>query len=88
MCVTYLFNRCDCPAGRTGDLCEEIVDTCLSNPCQNDGTCLHEGDRFVCQCSEVLSIRFDYLEFTLTHYQTTNFRLFKTKRVCRRQFRI
>ena len=24
----------------------------------------------------------------LTHYQTTNFRLFETERVCRRQFRI
>ena len=24
----------------------------------------------------------------LTHYQTTNFRLFQTKRVCRRQFQI
>ena len=25
---------------------------------------------------------------SLTHYQTTNFRLFKTERVCRRQFQI
>ena len=24
----------------------------------------------------------------LTHYQTTNFRLFQTKRVCRRQFQL
>ena len=24
----------------------------------------------------------------LTHYQTTNFRLFQTERVCRRQFQI
>ena len=28
------------------------------------------------------------LESTLTHYQTTNFRLFQTERVCRRQFQI
>ena len=26
--------------------------------------------------------------FTLTHYQTTNFRLFQTERVCRKQFQI
>ena len=26
--------------------------------------------------------------FILTHYQTTNFRLFQTKKVCRRQFQI
>ena len=26
--------------------------------------------------------------FNLTHYQTTNFRLFQTERVCRRQFHI
>ena len=29
-----------------------------------------------------------YLKITLTHYQTTNFRLFQTERVCRRQFQI
>ena len=27
-------------------------------------------------------------EWVLTHYQTTNFRLFQTERVCRRQFQI
>ena len=26
--------------------------------------------------------------YVLTHYQTTNFRLFQTERVCRRQFQI
>ena len=28
------------------------------------------------------------VENWLTHYQTTNFRLFQTKRVCKRQFQI
>ena len=28
------------------------------------------------------------VETTLTHYQTTNFRLFQTERVCRRRFQI
>ena len=28
------------------------------------------------------------VEFDLTHYQMTNFRLFQTERVCRRQFQI
>ena len=27
-------------------------------------------------------------DLILTHYQTTNFRLFQTERVCRRQFQI
>ena len=30
----------------------------------------------------------DHLEGSLTHYQTTNFGLFQTERVCRRQFQI
>ena len=29
-----------------------------------------------------------HLQMLLTHYQTTNFRLFQTERVCRRQFQI
>ena len=29
-----------------------------------------------------------YIHYTLTHYQTTDFRLFQTERVCRRQFQI
>ena len=28
------------------------------------------------------------MDHDLTHYQTTNFRLFQTERVCRRQFQI
>ena len=31
---------------------------------------------------------FDSTQYTLTHYQTTNFRLYQTERVCRRQFQI
>ena len=31
---------------------------------------------------------FQGAQMMLTHYQTTNFRLFQTERVCRRQFQI
>ena len=33
-------------------------------------------------------VQFKFLWYKLTHYQTTNFRLFETLRVCRRQFQI
>ena len=38
--------------------------------------------------SEPLEILIMFFWMSLTHYQTTNFRLFQTERVCRRQFQI
>ena len=38
--------------------------------------------------TQVVWIVFDSMVKHLTHYQTTNFRLFQTERVCRRQFQI
>ena len=32
--------------------CEEDIDECLSDPCQNGGTCYNEIAKFVCECTE------------------------------------
>ena len=42
--------RCECPSGRTGDLCDLYTDLCLSNPCLNGAFCHHEVDRYRCEC--------------------------------------
>jgi hypothetical protein len=42
---------CVCPPGFAGDACEEAVDPCEPNPCENDGTCSVDGDAVVCECA-------------------------------------
>jgi len=42
--------HCLCRPGYTGDLCESIVDLCLSNPCSNGGRCLSWVGGFTCVC--------------------------------------
>ncbi|XP_035668225.1 von Willebrand factor D and EGF domain-containing protein-like [Branchiostoma floridae] len=44
--------NCECP-GYTGALCEEEVDECASNPCENGATCSDEVDGFTCTCDEL-----------------------------------
>ena len=62
-----------------------------------ENACYHFSFSFSTKLSALLEIspsnaaKFTLLfahDFDLTHYQTTNFRLFQTERVCRRQFQI
>ncbi|KAH9512790.1 hypothetical protein Btru_038188, partial [Bulinus truncatus] len=56
VCVTYPNEpnfKCHCCGTFRGDYCE-IFDSCLSNPCLNDGLCYHPANNsheFACQCS-------------------------------------
>ncbi|XP_019641732.1 PREDICTED: sushi, von Willebrand factor type A, EGF and pentraxin domain-containing protein 1-like [Branchiostoma belcheri] len=41
---------CQCPAGFGGDLCEETINECSSNPCLN-GLCLDGISGYTCSCT-------------------------------------
>uniref|UniRef100_A0A667IVY1 Protein crumbs homolog 1 n=1 Tax=Lynx canadensis TaxID=61383 RepID=A0A667IVY1_LYNCA len=41
---------CICPPGLTGIHCEEDIDECSSNPCQNGGTCENLPGDYTCHC--------------------------------------
>ena len=41
---------CVCQEGWTGELCEENIDECQENPCQNDGHCMDLVGDYQCVC--------------------------------------
>eukprot|EP00117_Sycon_ciliatum_P017499 scpid71991/ scgid16462/ Protocadherin Fat 3; FAT tumor suppressor homolog 3 len=42
---------CQCQPGRTGYYCEDEIDECGSEPCQNGGRCVDAFNSFSCNCS-------------------------------------
>ena len=38
------------PAMVPGTMCDEDVDECVSNPCQNQGTCIDQLGGYICDC--------------------------------------
>ena len=42
--------QCLCRDGFSGDLCENTVDQCVTNPCANGGRCLSWPGGFTCVC--------------------------------------
>ena len=41
---------CQCNEGYEGILCENNIDDCASNPCQNGGQCMDLVNDFQCSC--------------------------------------
>lgn len=50
--LVYSHFTCKCPRGFTGELCEERITSCSTNPCQNKGQCIpgHVENTFTCRC--------------------------------------
>ena len=42
--------RCECYPGYSGDTCDENIDDCAPNPCQNGGTCIDGINYYNCTC--------------------------------------
>ncbi|XP_070708966.1 cubilin [Pempheris klunzingeri] len=42
---------CNCNSGWQGVNCDQNIDECLSNPCQNGGTCNDGNNGFICTCT-------------------------------------
>ena len=42
---------CTCALGFTGSVCDNDIDDCSSNPCENGGTCVDGVNRYTCTCA-------------------------------------
>ncbi|KAG8179313.1 hypothetical protein JTE90_016418 [Oedothorax gibbosus] len=42
---------CYCPAGFSGQFCEEDIDECASQPCYNGGRCVDQPQGYTCECA-------------------------------------
>lgn len=47
---TCFDKQCCCPSGWMGEICEVEVLECISEPCQNGGSCKDEFDSYICFC--------------------------------------
>ncbi|XP_064472120.1 cubilin-like [Ornithodoros turicata] len=43
--------HCSCSSGYSGPLCDAILDSCNSSPCENNGTCVNRADGYQCTCT-------------------------------------
>lgn len=41
---------CLCPPGFSGNFCEVVTNSCIPNPCENQGICTDIGGDFRCRC--------------------------------------
>ncbi|KAM8934213.1 protein crumbs homolog 2 [Pelodytes ibericus] len=41
---------CNCQAGYSGPNCEQVVNPCSQNPCQNNGACMAQTGSYKCVC--------------------------------------
>ncbi|XP_022807283.1 von Willebrand factor D and EGF domain-containing protein-like isoform X1 [Stylophora pistillata] len=50
-CVDGINNySCSCPAGYTGDHCENDIDDCVNHKCSNGGSCIDGINNYSCNC--------------------------------------
>ncbi|GFO38964.1 fibropellin-1 [Plakobranchus ocellatus] len=48
--INDIYARCVCKPGYTGPTCSDNVDECISEPCQNGGTCVDQVASYFCAC--------------------------------------
>lgn len=73
--VANHLSRCRCRPGFSGALCEQNLDSCLSQPCYHGATCVDQDHGFTCVCpqskiffSKLFRSRFFIILFSITDY--------------------